>query len=102
MILTKNKMKFGLSERTYNAIKNVIEKNSKYKFKLFGSRAKGTFKNNSDIDLAIFENVNRDDEYKIRNEIDELDIIYKIDLVFVNDKTKKELLESIKMEGVDF
>ena len=102
MILTKNKMKFGLSERTYNAIKKVIENNSKYKFKLFGSRAKGTFKNNSDVDLAVFENVNRDDEYKIRNEIDELDIIYKIDLVFVNNNTKKELLESIEMEGVDF
>ena len=46
-------MKFGLSERTYNAIKKVIENNSKYTFKLFGSRAKWTFKNNSDIDLAI-------------------------------------------------
>ncbi len=95
-------MKFGLSERTYNAIKKVIENNSKYKFKLFGSRAKGTFKKNSDIDLAIFKNINREDEYKIRNEIDELDIIYKVDLVFVNDNTKKELLESIEMEGVDF
>ena len=38
-------MKFGLSEKTYNAIKKVIENNSKYKFKLFGSRAKGTFGN---------------------------------------------------------
>ena len=94
-------MKFGLSERTYNAIKKVIENNSKYKFKLFGSRAKGTFKKNSDIDLAIFKNINRE-EYTIRNEIDELDIIYKVDLVFVNDNTKKELLESIEMEGVDF
>ena len=95
-------MKFGLSERTYNAIKKVIENNSKYTFKLFGSRAKGTFKNNSDIDLAIFENVDRKNEYKIRNEIDELDIIYKVDLVFINNNTKKELLESIKMEGFDF
>ncbi len=94
-------MKFGLSERTYNAIKKVIENNSKYIFKLFGSRAKGTFKNNSDIDLAIFENVDRENEYKIRNEMDELDIIYKVDLVFINDNTKKELLESIKTEGVD-
>ena len=41
-------------------------------------------------------------EYKIRNEIDELDIIYKVDLVFINNNTKKELLESIKAEGVDF
>ena len=91
-----------VTENTSKTIKKVIENNSKYTFKLFGSRAKGTFKNNSDIDLAIFENVDRKNEYKIRNEIDELDIIYKVDLVFINNNTKKELLESIKMEGVDF
>ncbi len=95
-------MKFGLPEKTYNAIKKVIENNAKYKFKLFGSRARGTFKKNSDIDLAIFDNVNRKDEYKIRNEIDELDIIYKVDLVFINSNTKIELLKSIEKEGVDF
>lgn len=95
-------MKYGLPKEVYNSIKNVIKNNDKYNFKLFGSRAKGTYKNNSDIDLAIFGNVNKDDEFKIRNELDELDIIYKIDLVFVNEKTKKELLESIILEGVDF
>ena len=95
-------MKFGLSEETYNLIKNVINNNPQYSFKLFGSRAKGKYKKNSDVDLAIFENVNKEDEYKIRNEFDKLDIIYKIDLVFVNNNTKKELLESIKLEGVDF
>ena len=31
-----------------------------------------------------------------------INIIYKIDLVFVNKDTKKELLESILSEGVDF
>lgn len=95
-------MKHGLSQECYDLIKKVIDNNEKYKFKLFGSRAKGTYKNNSDIDLAIFGNVNKEDEFKIRNELDELDIIYKIDLVFVNEKTKKELLESIILEGVDF
>ena len=95
-------MKFGLTEKVYNDIKNIIEENSKYKFKIFGSRAKGTYRNNSDIDIAIFQDVNKEDEYKIRNEIDKLDIIYKIDLVFINSKTKKELLESISEEGVDF
>lgn len=95
-------MKYGLPKEVYNSIKNVIRKNDKYNFKLFGSRAKGTYKNNSDIDLAVFENINKDDEFKIRNELDELDIIYKVDLVFVNEKTNKELLESIILEGVDF
>ena len=95
-------MKFGLSEETYSLIKKVVENNSKYEFKIFGSRAKGNYKPISDIDIAVFKNVEEKDKYKIKNELDELDIIYKIDLIFVNSDTKKELLESIKREGVDF
>lgn len=93
-------MNFGLSEDIYEKIKEIIKKNNKYRFKIFGSRAKNTYKDTSDIDIAVFENVNSDDKYKIMNDFDMLDIIYKIDLVFVNDKTKKELLESIEKDGV--
>lgn len=95
-------MKFGLSNEEYELIKNVIERYRKYKFKLFGSRARGNFKNSSDIDFAIFENISKEDEYKIRDDFDKLNIIYKIDLVFVNSNLKKELLDSILKEGVDF
>ena len=75
--------------------------NSKYRFKIFGSRAKNTYKNTSDIDIAVFEEVSKEDEYKIRNEFDLLDIIYKIDLVFVDKNLKKEFLEEILKEGID-
>ena len=95
-------MKHGLSEETYNKIKEVINKNNKYKFVLFGSRARGDYKDTSDVDLAIKENVSREDQYKIMNEMDILDIIYKIDLVFIDNNTKAELLESINRDGVDF
>ena len=95
-------MKYGLSEETYNKIKEVIKKNKNYKFILFGSRARGDYKKTSDIDIAIEENVSREEQYKIMNEIDLLDIIYKIDLVFIDDKTNLELLESIKRDGVEF
>lgn len=95
-------MKFGLTQETYNLIKEVIKNNPKYKFKIFGSRAKGTYKKTSDIDIAVFENVNKEDEFKIRNELDELEIIYKIDLVFINKNAKVELLKSIELEGEDF
>lgn len=95
-------MKHGLLDETYNKIKEVIDKNEKYKFILFGSRARGDYKNTSDIDIAIKENVTREDQYKIMNEIDLLDIIYKIDLVFIDENTKSELLESINRDGVDF
>ncbi len=95
-------MKFGLTQETYNLIKEVIKNNPKYKFKIFGSRAKGTYKKTSDIDIAVFENVSKEDKFKIENELDKLNIIYKIDLVFVNKNTKVELLKSIKLEGEDF
>lgn len=95
-------MKHGLTEETYNKIKKVIENNSKYNFRLFGSRARGDYKNNSDIDIAIFKDVTKEDEFKIKNEVDQLDIIYKVDLVFISDKTKADLLKSIEEDGVDF
>lgn len=63
-------MKHGLSEEVYKKIKTIIKKNKNYKFKLFGSRARGDYQKTSDIDLAIFENVSKEDKYKIQNEID--------------------------------
>ena len=94
-------MKFGLNEEVYNKIEKIVKENSKYRFKIFGSRAKNTYKNTSDIDIAVFEEVSKEDEYKIRNEFDLLDIIYKIDLVFVDKNLKKEFLEEIMKEGID-
>lgn len=95
-------MRYGLSEETYNKIKEVIKNNKDYKFILFGSRARGDYKSTSDIDIAVEENVPREKQYKIMNEIDLLDIIYKIDLVFIDEKINSELLESIKRDGVEF
>lgn len=95
-------MKYGLSEEVYKKIKEVIDNNYKYKFIIFGSRARGDYKNTSDIDIAVKENITKEDQYKIMNEIDLLDIIYKIDLVFIDENTKKELIESINRDGVEF
>ncbi len=94
-------MKYGLKQEILEQILDITRNYKQYKFKLFGSRARGDYKRTSDIDIAIFENVVKEDEYKIRNEFDELDIIYQVDLVFVNEITKKELLDSIIRDGVD-
>ena len=94
-------MDFGLPEEVLEQIKEVVNKNEKYKFKIFGSRAKNTYKKTSDIDIAIFENVDKEDEYKIRNEFDLLDIIYKKDLVFINEHIKPKFLDEINKEGVE-
>ena len=86
-------MKYGLSEETYDKIKKVISNNTKYHFLLFGSRARGNYKKTSDIDIAIVGNLTSAEKY---------DIIYKIDLVFIDEITNSKLLESINRDGVEF
>lgn len=90
---------FGLSKRIYEQIISIIKKYD-LKFVIFGSRARGDYKVNSDIDIAIFGKIDEKTEYDIRNEFDKLDIPYTIDLVFVEKGIRKELEESIKKEGV--
>ena len=94
-------MRFGLSDKTYIQIKEISKK---YKciFKLFGSRARRDFKENSDIDIAIEGILNNEQKYKIRNDFDLLDIPYTIDLIFIDEITKPELIKSIKRDGVIF
>ena len=94
-------MDFGLSKEVLEQIKNIVNENQKYIFKIFGSSAKNTYKKTSDIDIAIFENVAKEDEYKIRNSFDLLNIVYKIDLVFINKHTKPEFLKRIMEEGIE-
>lgn len=42
-------MEFGLSEEILNQIKKIVKENPKYKFKIFGSRAKNTYKNTREL-----------------------------------------------------
>jgi len=89
---------FGLSNEIYEKIMNIV-KRYKYDFILFGSRARGDYKKYSDIDIAI-EDVKDEDIYRIQNDLDLLDIPYTFDIVFIKKDTNKELLETIKNEGV--
>ena len=91
---------FGLSEQVLSQIKEVIQKYD-YKFVIFGSRAKGNFKDNSDIDIAVWGDIDFDEKVKIKDELTSLNIPYFIDVVFVNSLLKQELINSITNEGVE-
>lgn len=93
-------MKYGLSDTVYNKIKNITIKYCKYNFKIYGSRARGDYKKESDIDIAIEGEVSVDDKINILNDFDLLDIPYMIDVVFINDLKKQELILSINREGI--
>ena len=67
---------------------------------LFGSRAKGTHTDRSDIDLAIQNsNIDRHTLGKIKFEIDNSDIPYIVDLVVLEDLVNLSLLANVKREG---
>ena len=93
--------KTGIREQVLNEIIDFAEKYDVKKVVLFGSRARGKYKKESDIDIAIKGNIKTEDKYRIINEFDLINTIHKIDLVFIEELTKKELVENIDKEGVE-
>ncbi|MDR2703682.1 MAG: nucleotidyltransferase domain-containing protein [Cellulomonadaceae bacterium] len=70
---------YGLSDSHYSQIGTVLSQNGVKSAVIFGSRAKGIHRPNSDIDIAIFDsevNVNH-----IAQELDDLPSPYKFDVV---------------------
>jgi len=71
------------------------------KIVLFGSRARGDHSPISDYDIAIFENnLSALDKARLRDDVDEIETLKKIDIIFVQENITDELMESIKRDGV--
>lgn len=68
---------------------------------LFGSRARGDNKYNSDADLCIFgKDVTHLILAKIIMDISELDTCLSFDILSINELSKEELIENILREGI--
>ncbi len=97
-----NTLHIGLSKEDIEDIVRVIKKSEKVqKAILFGSRAKGTFTNGSDIDLALKgTNLVLNDVLDLSIDLDALNLPYKFDLI-IYDRIKEEALkEHINRVGV--
>jgi len=71
------------------------------KIVLFGSRARGDYSPVSDYDIAIFENhLSTLDKARLRDQVDEIETLKKIDIIFVQENFTDDLMESIKRDGV--
>lgn len=89
---------FGLPEKTVNELVDYFKSVSQIeKVVIYGSRAKGTYKNGSDIDFAIWSE--NDISSKIAFELDELPTPYKFDVVNYNSITYEGLKNSIDKYG---
>ena len=84
-------MKFGLSDTVIKELQDVFRRYANIeKVLIFGSRSKGNYRAGSDIDLAV---IGKDIDYNlllsILCEIDDLELLYSVDLWII--KRKKVL-----------
>ena len=98
-------MKYGLSQSTIQRINAILSRYSQVdKAILYGSRAKGNYKNGSDIDLTLYGNADLSLNiiYRILDELDELLLPYTIDLSIFKDISDPDVIEHIQRVGVTF
>ena len=95
-------MNHGLSEQTISAIRGVLTAFPQVeKAVLYGSRAKGTFKTGSDIDLTLFGGELTDRILsRIYWALDDLLLPYKIDLSRFQDLRHPGLIDHIQRVGL--
>jgi predicted nucleotidyltransferase len=92
----------GLPIRTINATRRILQKYSGIeKAIIFGSRAKGSYREGSDIDLSLFTNntFTNDDLHKLRLDFDDSSIPYLFDVNIYSYLTNTELKDHIMRVG---
>ena len=97
-------MKFGLKQETLEKINNVFQHYEQVEeVILYGSRAKGNYKEGSDIDLTIKgKDLNIFLLNKISDDLDNLMLPYKFDLSIYNYLQNLDIIDHIEKIGVNF
>ncbi|WP_129126307.1 nucleotidyltransferase domain-containing protein [Geomonas oryzae] len=95
---------YGLARRHYLGLAGVF---SKYphieKVTIFGSRAKGTEKPYSDIDLAVIAPEMDSGEFsRLLDELDALDLVFKLDVLHFDTLPQPKLRKTIELYGKQF
>jgi predicted nucleotidyltransferase len=96
-------LRFGLKESTITKIINIFAKYPQiHKVILYGSRAKGNYRNGSDIDLTVTGEIKYTDLAKIEDEIDDLFLPYTFDISIFSDIDNPDLIDHINRIGIVF
>lgn len=93
-------MRFGLSEQVLSNIIEVISTaKSVQRAVLFGSRARGDFRTNSDIDLAIYSNDGLIAELSL--DLSDIVGVYKINIIDMHSLDNDKLRLNIEQQGIE-
>jgi predicted nucleotidyltransferase len=94
---------FGLKDSEQEMIRAVLRQHAEVvEAKIFGSRAKGNFQPNSDIDLALWGNIPVSTIAMIAGELEELPLPYTFDVQAYDAILHQPLREHIDRVGKSF
>ena len=95
---------FGLKDTHISKIRSVFARyRTVDKAIVYGSRAKGNYRNGSDIDFTLIGNeLDLSTLFKIENELDDLLLPYKIDLSIFHQIENQDLIDHINRVGIVF
>ena len=97
-------MKFGLSDTVIEELQDIFKRHVNIKKVLiFGSRSKGNYRAGSDIDLAVIgDNLDYNQMLDIICEIEDLELLYSVDLLDYQKKKGTPIGDHIDRVGQIF
>ena len=94
---------FGIYPKSFKEIQLIIDDCSSIdEVIIYGSRAKGNYKEGSDIDITLKGNVTKSDVSKLWHKLDDSFIPYKFDISVFQDLKSESLIEHIQRVGKIF
>ena len=94
-------MKMPLAAMELNLVRSILRKHSEVlSATLFGSRAKGTHTDRSDVDLVLSGNLTPLGAEAIAAELDELPLPYRFEVQSLEHIRHQPLLEHIRRVGI--
>ncbi len=103
MAATEQRMDFGLPPHAMAGLQSVFRNHPPIRsVTLYGSRAKGNFRHNSDIDLMLTAPDMTWSEFnRVEQEIDDLLLPWKVDLALLHHVENQDLLNHVERVGID-
>jgi uncharacterized protein len=95
-------MLYGLPLHVVKSLQSILAQHPLVESALlYGSRAKGTERTGSDIDLALVgDSLQLDDLFRIENDLDDLMLPYRLDIALLHQINNRDLQEHITRVGV--
>lgn len=88
-------------DRVIGQIERIARKYKLKKVVLFGSRARCDNTDISDYDIAVFaDQLSEIDKARLYNDVDEIETLKKIDVIFIDQNVTEALIKNIIKDGV--